>query len=254
MSTPLSIATAFAVPVVEPPPTQRRQSACVARAASRACRAISIGTCARIFEKRPAIRVPSASAIRSARARSGSAAISRMRFAPRASITRASCQRSVEPTPNTTCDGKPVYSNSGTPTPSRPNLTASGSMPLPATKTQYESCAIPIAIAYGWAQPVAARREHLRGPPSRLWTRGIYGCCGMGDIVPEIVVGLLLPSSRGVGDELVERARIEQSVDACGELWRRAEQDPLERGLELLSGQRSGDRFDADDPVRHMPR
>ena len=80
-------AIAFATPIAVPPPWASTQSAPTARAACRAARATSIGTCTVISVNTPAARSPSAPATRSAPARCRSCANTNTRCAPSSSST-----------------------------------------------------------------------------------------------------------------------------------------------------------------------
>ncbi len=87
-------------PVVEPPPMATAQSALAALAASRARRAVSIGTCIAAPSNTPTARSPSSAAARSASARWPGVLSTSTRVAP--SRATSSGRRASVPAPKTT--------------------------------------------------------------------------------------------------------------------------------------------------------
>ena len=94
---PHSLATALAVPIAEPPPSARRQSASDSAAAEAAARATSTGTCMTTSVNRPASRSPRSAATSSAYVRSWLPDTSRTRVAPRCATSAPTRRREPHP-------------------------------------------------------------------------------------------------------------------------------------------------------------
>jgi hypothetical protein len=95
------MATAFAAPMVDPPPMASSRSAPAAAAASRAASAVGSGTCSRTSVNVPTTRPPSGSSSVATRSASRVDAIASTRRAPSRSISGAVALRAAS-TPNTT--------------------------------------------------------------------------------------------------------------------------------------------------------